>query len=221
MRRTGRGSSWGTGSDRDDTVTDILMSDRLVLRPASSPAQVACFARGFGWPMVDEIPRDRDEGVDGLTAWEAPAPLGSFFHCEDADFGIPYVAVSGTDRAAVDTVVAEARRVLDPWTLPELYAGADGAAEPRNAAETTVLIGLAAPNDFTPEVYDRISAAMRGGDENVRWAAVWATTYTGYDAFIPGLRRAAESDPVEWVRARALSVLGVFEDFRGEPPYTT
>lgn len=197
------------------------MSDRLVLRPGSARGAAAAFARRFDWPLVEDIARDTDQGVDGLCEWEAPEPLRSFFFCEDADFGLPYVAVSGIDREAVDTVVAEIRRTLRPWTLPELCTAADTASGADTAlAESMLLIGLAVPNDHTAEVFERLLAGMRHADEKVRWAAIWATTYTGYDAFIPALRTAADTDATPWVRARAATVLDVFEEMRGEPPYS-
>ncbi|GAA0940696.1 MULTISPECIES: HEAT repeat domain-containing protein [Streptomyces violaceusniger group] len=191
------------------------MSDRHVLRPGVGKFAVREFAQLLRWPMVEDIPRNEDEGVDGLTEWELPGET-SFFCCEDADFGIPYFAFTGLHRHAVAPFVAQVDAALNPWKLEELFKKYDKTQDGQEIAEATLLIGIAAPNDFHDGVFARISASLESDNENVRWIGVWSTTYAGYEEFLPGIRRMCASDPVDWVRKRAETVLAAFAEVDGE-----
>lgn len=190
------------------------MSSRQVLRPGTTKQTVASFAQLVRWPLVEEVQRDQERGIDGLAEWELPHDV-SFFLCEDADFGIPYFVFTGPERRVVAPYMAQAQAALNPWGLDELLERHNRLPDSPELAETTLLVGLAAPNDFNPQVYQRIRSAMHSKNENVRWIAVWSTTYTGYDEFISDLRHTKDNDAVDWVRERASNVLEVFEDLRG------
>ncbi|MFE2599558.1 HEAT repeat domain-containing protein [Streptomyces sp. NPDC059396] len=191
------------------------MSDRHVLHPEVGKTVVSEFARLLNWPMVEDVERNRDENVDGLTEWELPNEI-SFFYCEDSDFGIPYFAFTGPHQRAVAPLVAQAQAALTPWKLDELFRKYDETNNDQELAETTLLVAIAAPNILHEGVFSRICTSMNSENENVRWVGVWSTTYTGYQEFLPHIQRMCESDPVDWVKRRAQSVLAAFNQVDGD-----
>ncbi|MEU8925683.1 hypothetical protein AB0D10_32925 [Kitasatospora sp. NPDC048545] len=185
-------------------------SDRYVLRPGVGAEQVDGVALGLGWELVREIPRDKDEGVDGQLIWLGAGNV-SLHYVVDATSGIGYVLLAGPSRPAVEPFVGPVVDRLRPWTLPELFELLDEADEPRERVRNTLRIGLAASAEFDKEVFRRISGTYTDGEAQVRLAGLWAATYTGYRQLLPQIREIASHDQVEWIRSRAESIASAFE----------
>ena len=186
-----------------------------VLRPETTVEQVDEFAKGHKWPMVSVTERDREAGTDGEVVWRADGHTvggqvlrtGSLHYRVDAMFGIGYVSVSGTPKKAVEALASTVAQALKPWTVEELCRAFDEAADPRSQGQAVLRLGLAAPAKPDQEVVKRIRTALGDQDARVRYAAVFAASFTGYDEFLTDLRTLADEDPEEFLRDRAAATL--------------
>ncbi|WP_461034365.1 hypothetical protein [Streptomyces mayteni] len=139
----------------------------------------------------------------------------TLYCCEDAEFAIPYYVLAGDQRRVVESLARQAKKTLNPWTLDELYGKYDEAADEQELALAALLLGIAAPDDFSVDVFSRIERALESPEEMTRWVSLLAGVYTGYQQFHPILSSVAECDPVDWVRKRARTFLGALESEGG------
>ncbi|MEW2358634.1 HEAT repeat domain-containing protein [Spirillospora sp. NPDC029432] len=194
---------------------DRFATRRRVLRPETTVEHVDEFAKGFQWPMVSVTERDREAGTDGEVVWQADGhtlgkrtlKTGSLRYVQDAMFGIGYIFFTGDPQNVAETLASTADQTLRPWTVQDLCQALDQAADPRSRGRAVLRLGLAAPGKPDQQVSQRIGAALRDGDARVRYASVFATSYTGYRDLLPHLRAIAERDAEEFLRERATSVL--------------
>lgn len=176
-------------------------SRRYVMRPEVGGPQVDAFATASGRQLVHSSPRAAD--VDGQMIWTDDAGT-SLHYVVDATAGTGYVVVTDAD------VEQEVIAGLRPWTLDELFAGFDDADELRDRGQFVLRIGLAAPEEFDEGVFTRIGAGLLAAEYQLRYAALWASTYTGYQEFVPVIESQLLGDDAEVVRTRARSVLEAF-----------
>ncbi|GGO94890.1 hypothetical protein [Wenjunlia tyrosinilytica] len=189
-------------------TADRYVTRRHVLRPDVTADHVDEVARSLDWPLVHQQDRDREAGVDGQLIWQGPEV--SLHYIVDATSGIGYVLLAGKDEEAVEPAARQVVARLAPWTLEELFAAFDKADTARDRAQFALRIGLAAPKDFDEGVFRRIGAALSDQEPKVRYAGLWASTYTGWTEFVPVMENIALNDPEEYVRSRAASILEAF-----------
>jgi len=196
-------------------------SGRYVMRPHVGWERVDAFANRFGRQLVHSNERSRTDGVDGQSIW-ADGTGPAVHYIVDATAGIGYVVITGDDRSAAQRVEHEVVRDLQPWVLDELLAAFDEAEELRDRMQYVLRIGLAAPEGFDENSFARISAGLSADDHRIRYAALWATTYTGYQEFVPVIESHLLVDgEEEFVQVRARSVLDSFRVVAGEQSGTT
>jgi hypothetical protein len=183
---------------------------RYVLRPGVTAEEVDEFSLARDWELVREIARDRDAGVDGQLIWQGPSDV-SLHYIVDAMSGVGYIVLAGQDEGSVAPFAREAVEHLDPWKLEELFQAFDGADDARSQAQNALRIGLAAGPEFDDGVFRRISDTYADEEPKVRYAGLWAATYTGYPQFVPPIAEVADNDQEEWVRSRAADILTAFE----------
>ncbi|MBW8483253.1 HEAT repeat domain-containing protein [Actinomadura sp. PM05-2] len=164
------------------------------------------FARSHRWAMGKVTERDRASGTDGRVTWSAYEDT-VLHYVEDAMFGIGYYLFTGRRPDALKEASAKAAQALTPWTVADLCDAFDRSGDPKARGQAVLRLGLAATAEPDRKVYDRISAALADRDGRVRYAALWAAGYTGYEAFGPALRAIAQNDPEEFVRDRAAALL--------------
>ncbi|MFB4318679.1 HEAT repeat domain-containing protein [Actinomadura sp. 21ATH] len=194
---------------------DRFATRRRVLRPETTVEHVDEFAKGFQWPMVSVTERDREAGTDGEVVWQADGhtlgkrtlKTGSLRYVQDAMFGIGYIYLTGDPQNVVETLASTADQTLRPWTVPDLCQALDQSADPRSRGQAVLRLGLAAPGKPDRHVSERIGAALADGDARVRYASVFAASYTGYRDLLPHLRAIAERDAEEFLRERAATAL--------------
>lgn len=201
---------------------DRFATRRRVLRPETTVEHVDEFAKGFQWPMVSVTERDRQAGTDGEVVWQADGhtvgkrvlKTGSLRYVQDAMFGIGYILFTGDPQGVAETLAATADQTLRPWTVQDLCQAFDQSADPRSRGQAVLRLGLAAPAAPDRQAFDRIAAALADQDARVRYAAVYAASYTRYGEFPPRLRKIAEHDPEQFLRERAASVLRTMDGIK-------
>ncbi|GLZ06727.1 hypothetical protein Acsp03_41930 [Actinomadura sp. NBRC 104412] len=191
------------------------MTRRRVLRPETTVEHVDEFAKGAHWPMVGVTERDRESGTDGEVVWQADGhtlgkqvlKTGSLHYVQDAMFGIGYYYLTGRPKGVVETLAANAAQALDPWTVEELCQAFDQSGDPRARGQAALRLGLAAPPKPDQQVIKRIGTALADQDARVRYASIFAASYTRYEALLPNLRTIADKDEEEFLRERAAATL--------------
>jgi HEAT repeats len=194
---------------------DRFATRRRVLRPETTVEHVDEFAKNVRWPMVGVTERDRAAGTDGEVVWQADGhalgkqvlKVGSLHYVQDAMFGIGYVFLVGKPKGIVETLAENASQALDPWTVEELCQAFDQSDDPRTRGQAALRLGLAAPPKPDQKVVQRISTALADQDARVRYASVFAASYTGYQAFVRDLRAIADRDDEAFLRERAANAL--------------
>jgi hypothetical protein len=200
---------------RMSRTDDRFVTRRRVLRPGTTVEHVDEFATDAGWSMAGVTERDRRAGTDGEVVWRADGhrlgkqvpKAGSLHYVQDAMFGIGYFYLSGTPHKVVEAMAASADEALTPWTVEELCAAFDESTDPRSRGQAALRLGLAAPAKPDRRIVGRIEAALADADARVRYASVFAASYTRYEAFLPALRAIAGKDDEEFVRDRAATTL--------------
>jgi hypothetical protein len=182
---------------------------RYVMRPETSWEDAKPFAEAFNWSLASSTARDRDEGVDGQVIWQGD-DVAALHYIEDAPSGIGYFVLTGEQERTVEALAAQAAEMLKPWTLDDIFADFDDAADAQERAQRILRVGLAAPSEFHQGVFDRIKNMLSDSDPRVRYAALWATTYAGYPEFVPLIEDVVASDPEDWVRDHAEAVLSAY-----------
>lgn len=180
-----------------------------MLRPETTADEVDNFATGLGWELVTEIERDREGGVDGQLIWQGQLDVALHF-IVDATSGVPYVVLTGAEEEEVRPVEERFIAHLRPLTLDAVIRDFDAADDDRDRARGVVRMGLAAPEEFHAGAFLRICETYSETDPRVRYAGLWAATYTGYQQFVDVLREIAQNDPEEYVRSRAATIVTAF-----------
>ncbi|MGP3988683.1 hypothetical protein [Streptomyces sp. 3N207] len=204
----------------------VHQTRRYVLRPDTTADDVEDYAQVYGWPVVHQNDRDRENQVDGQIVWAAEGnPLWerhlgalALHYIVDATAGIGYIVVTGEDQDYSDSLAMAVARYLNAWTVEELYREYDEADTVRTVGQSVLRLGLAAPPEFDGGVFDRITDAMSSGDPAIRYSALWGSSYTGYWQFVEPLCELVEHEPEDWIRRRAQSVIDAFDSARKEGP---
>lgn len=201
---------------------DRFVTRRRVLRPETTVEHVDEFAKGVQWPVVGVTERDREGGTDGEVVWQADGHTlgkqvlraGSLHYVQDAMFGIGYYFLSGRPKGVLETLATTLTQALAPWTVGELCQSFDESDDPRARGQAALRLSLAAPAKPDQQVVNRIAAALADQDPRVRYAAVFAASYTRYVAFLPSLRAIAAQDGEQFVRDCATARLQTLEPAR-------
>lgn len=164
----------------------------------------------WGWALARRIERDRTDGIDGQLIWQGDSEA-SLHYIVDATAGIGYVVLVGPREEGLQSAVRQVVERLRPWTLADLFEHFDRASEVRDRCQHALRIGLAAPASFDEGVFRRIGETYTDSDSKVRYAGLWAATYTGYQQFLPLIGGIAMNDHEDWIRSRAESIVAAFE----------
>ncbi|MFC9976479.1 HEAT repeat domain-containing protein [Spirillospora sp. NPDC127200] len=186
---------------------DLYQTQRRVLRPGTTVEDLDAFAAGLGWPMDEVTERDRASGTDGRVTWHVDKDNDVALHyVEDAMFGIGHYVFTGRAPQTLKELSASASRSLSPWTVDDLCSAFDEAADPKARGLAALRLGLAATSEPDDEVVVRLSVTLEDADPRVRYAALWAASYTGYRDLLPAVRTIAERDSEDWLREKAAAL---------------
>lgn len=192
----------------DRMAADSYQTRQYVLRYPEGDRQVKTFAQALGWVFSSEIPEDPEAGVSRQVVWQAPDGTSIHF-IEDLVFHRGYYVLMGSDQLFTEMQAARAESVLNPWTVDELLEICENAEDLQEKGSAAILLSLAAPPEFDERIFAIIEGMLRDEEPMARDAALWLTLYARYSEFGPIIESIAENDPEDWVRDRAVHVLGV------------
>ncbi|OEU85086.1 HEAT repeat domain-containing protein [Streptomyces oceani] len=189
---------------------------RHVLRPETGWPEVAALADELSWPLVYDVPRDRAEGLDGHMIWESPPDVlpaaVSLHYTTDQISGVGYVTLAGDSETRVTPYAERMERALRPWRTQELLAELSAEGDDVERGKLALRLGLSVSGEYVPEVSQALRALLRDPNDQLRYVALWATSFTEYGELLPDLRALASGEPEEYVRERAAALVGALEE---------
>jgi hypothetical protein len=182
-----------------------------VLRVPNAANEVARYASAFRFPFEHEIAPDPAKDVARHLTWRITSQV-LLHYSEDLETGLPYIYVT---TSLVDLglgYMRHAEQHLPVYSWDELVAGADGQWAPADRARALLRLALGAPREYDPALANRIFRAGRDADQGVRFAALYATSYTPDPKYRPFLRDLAANDPSPEIREDATYMLETFDE---------
>ncbi|MEU6005080.1 HEAT repeat domain-containing protein [Streptomyces sp. NPDC047453] len=171
--------------------------------------EVAEYAEAYGWPLIEEMPTN-DDRVPEIT-WRISSTV-NLHYAEDDATGCSYVYVTAGYRDQCQAFCEHAEQHLNFWPREQLLAQYDSSSNAEERAGMLLMLALASTQRVDTEGQERIMAALRDPAEDVREAAIYATSYTPDWRYRPLLESVAESDPVEELRDDARNMLATYDE---------
>jgi len=194
---------------RDKAVE--VPSRRLVLRAADAAGAVSRYAATYKFPFEKEIAPDQAKDIARHLTWAITSQV-RLHYSEDLETGLPYIYVS---TVLVDIglgYMRHAEQHLPVYTWDELVAGADVQLAPPGRAQALLRLALGSPREYEPALANRVFRAGRDPDQGVRYAALYATSYSPDPKYRPFLRHLAANDPSPDIREDATYMLETFDE---------
>ncbi|MFD5014967.1 HEAT repeat domain-containing protein [Streptomyces chartreusis] len=183
----------------------------LPLRQLPGWGSVDAITHSAGWQMVDSNAERGDANYKKAVTWGVTPELWVTY-VEDLITQVSVVIVFGADGDAVGTLADRISALLTPYSRQEVLAK-PGEETPRpEVARHLVRLALSASEAFDADIFEEIQTAAGNSDPEIRNAAAWATVYLSWTESESLLRRMAESDPDERVRAGSRMLLESLKD---------
>jgi hypothetical protein len=187
-------------------------SRRLVLQASQTAREdVAEYAESFGWPLLEEPRADAEGETLPETMWRISSTVNLHFVVDDAT-GCPYVYVTAAHHDQCQAFCAHAEQHLNVWPRDQLLGAYDDSSSVEERSGLLLMLALASPQNIDEEGRERIMVALRDPAEDVREAAIYATSYTPDPQYRPLLEGITESDPVEILREDAADMLAAYDE---------
>jgi hypothetical protein len=183
-------------------------TQRSLLTGHTSRTAIFTYAAHMGWRLVLE---EGDPAVENYRAHFGAAPGVEFRYVEDLTSRQRYVYIASSTDDGAAILAGFVADDIDTMPLQQFLDACD-ATEDLEHGRALMRLGVAAPYEHSPDVFNRINAGMQHDDARVRRLAVWATTYSPWPAYLRALRTIATSDPDPALRDRAHGIVEIFEN---------
>ena len=190
---------------------DHYRTRRFILRTPRAEEELEAVARMQGWTCAGERPAGGGKPLVIIYATPLPGVSVWYFAFDDPD--LCGVAVDSTGGAeAIEPVAKLVQGMLVPWTLTELIAELDSAADRASGRRPALVAaleraGMGAPTELDPEWLSRFTALAADPDPEVRRAVVRAVAATEWQRMSPLLEAMAQRDRKRSVRKCAESAV--------------
>jgi hypothetical protein len=183
-------------------MTRVHRSRRLVLHEKRGEDRVRHFVRSFGARQTADSRQSRTREV----VWQV-TPTLELYYVETERPEASVVQVVGSDAVAVEKLGREAEDALNPWGLHEATSVLETVTGVAERERAILLTGLVAPNEFHPQIFGPLAAALGEPEDWARRAAVEAIAFSVWPEFQGELRFRALTDPSGDVRNAAATLL--------------
>lgn len=190
------------------------LTTRLILRSQDGEAEVARYATENGWAFSREIRPNRRKGTLRELIWRISSEVTMHYQMDDAT-GSPYIYFTTPWPNIGIGLVKHAQHNANVIPYGELLADFDSAERSQDRAMALLRMALGSPREPDDAATSRIVAGLEDGDDGIRKAAVYATTYTPSLLYLPHLRAIATNDTSEEIRFLAQNIVQVYEDMTG------
>lgn len=190
---------------------NVYESPSLVLREIPGDEVLDELAGGLGWLLIADNSEEQYARHSRERSWQVSDSL--FVHMiGDNLSGYCAFTVTSTDSHQMSKFTELLVLELNPFTRAELLAPVPESADAVERMHAVMRLALGAPEEFDPEMYDRVVLAAADPEPGVRDAAVWVSAYVAWPMMRQLLRRVAEQDPVDEVRMDAENLLRMYDD---------
>jgi len=181
----------------------------MVLRRCPAQEEINRYAAANNWARIADSTTDSAKPRREIV-WKI-APATTLLYVEDDMSPNCFVVVGSGTASMANSAANRVYEELRPWSLQDLTHQVDESRNPLAFGRALTRLGIAAPHDFDPGVYDRMVNGLRHADERVRDMSIWATTYSPWPEYRPVLADIAAHDEVDKLRERAQLVLDAMD----------
>lgn len=179
-----------------------IVGRRLVLPPQTSEKMVADFAHILKAQKVHDQRTCPVGGISREVAWCAAD--GYFIHyASTTNFGLAFIWVSGATNEVVDKFTAFLAEYFEIPNEDALISAIDTAKTTEESGAALVMAGLGAPLAADARFMERIEAAVRNTDTQIRQAGLWGALHTRWPECQPLIQHIAQADPSDQLRREA------------------
>lgn len=189
-------------------VRILFQSRRMILRAADPLRVVTDFVREVGATELGgmtKTPEESNYGIVRELVWELATGL-QLHYLEDYRSACCFMVITCTDDRRTEEICCLVSSYLGTWSDDDVIRAIEESASPADRAQAVIRAGVAAPEEFQPDLWHRIGQAMSDPDPLVRAAGVWATPYSFWPQFRPLLEKVAQDDPDPGLRADAFAL---------------
>lgn len=187
-----------------------FQTSRMVLRKCPFEQDIERYAQKVGWARVSEAGGSGQVKSRREVTWKA-GPATRLHYVEDDMSPNCFVYVGSGTANMASSKGQEVYEKFYPWSLQDLVDQVEVASHPLELGQAVLRLGIAAPYQFDPGVFERVQIGLRNSDERVRDMSLWATTYSPWPEYRPLLAEIADYDRVEKLRERARLTLEAFD----------
>lgn len=177
---------------------------KLGLSPSMSQWQVACFATDCGLVFFDKIEPGERNPLELI--WASRDGETRLHYVDDAFIDLKYLALAG---AETELLAGKARASLAAVTLQDALDRTNEEEDQDERLQTASLLGVLAPPQYEPSVFNAYSKLSASPDAAVRRRTVIAASYVAWPEFKPLLKTLA-TDADASVHERARVALDAF-----------
>ncbi|PLW73960.1 hypothetical protein C0036_04480 [Streptomyces sp. DJ] len=178
----------------------------MVLRDFCTEERIMRFAEEAGLEMVKDESSDEPMGVVRDVAWRVIPGL-ILQYVRDSRSGCSILSVGGRPPESAERIERSVEENFKPWGLSELVTEARSCQEKGDRMRAVLRAGVGAPAGFDRSFYEVIENAISDEDPEIRWAGLWATSYSRWGEFRELVKNVMENDPEEVLRSQAGVIL--------------
>lgn len=179
-----------------------IVGRRLVLPPQTTEKMIADFA---GLLKAQKVHDQRTCPVGGISrevVW-CPSPEYFIHYSTTTTFGLAFVWVSGASDEVVEKFTTFLNEYFEIPGDEALITAIDKAQTTEESGAALIMAGLGAPSSADARFLDRITAAVKNPDAQIRQAGLWGALHTRWPECAPLIQHIADADPSEELRRAA------------------
>lgn len=167
------------------------MSDlRIVLKESVSNDDISRLAWQESWELYNIIPRTEKAPLTKI--WTTPDEQTGIHYIEDFYINARYILVRGKNQ---EKIAEKNRASLATYSVYELQDKLEKVTEKKECIGVILRLSAASTQDYEPKIFHDLKTMMYASDVDVRKAAIFSTTYLGWQEFREPLEELKNNDP--------------------------
>ena len=179
---------------------------RFPLKELVSENEIYTAALRHDWLWWDKTLANEDNPYE--VVWITDDEKNTIHYIDDHLINLRYLVVQGE---AVDEIAKQIHSSLATYTREEIRQTVEEATTRDQYIHAIYQVGIAAPQDYDPELFEWFKIGLSNPDAKVRKATILAIGYVGWLEFRAVLQELKTNDPDQSVRQRASILLEGYE----------
>ncbi|BAZ12419.1 hypothetical protein NIES4071_42500 [Calothrix sp. NIES-4071] len=167
------------------------MSDlRIVLKESVKNDDISRLAWQQNWELDDISPRTEKTPLTKI--WTTPDEQTGIHYIEDFYINARYILIRGKNQ---EEIAEKIRASLATYSIYELQEKLEKVTEKKECIGVILRLSAASTQDYEPKIFHDLKTMMYDSDADVRKAAIFSTTYLGWQEFREPLEELKNNDP--------------------------